>query len=510
MALLLGTALSFAQVQKASLLKVGTTTTPINGSAALDVESTTKGFLPPRMTQAQMNAIPSPAAGLIIYCTDCTPAALNVYNGSAWTAVGGSGSGSATVAANCNTNGFTGTYVSGVALSSASFSVTISNSSFSTSTITFAAGDLVLSGVTGLTVGAPTGSPALSGGAATLTSGQSVIVTYPITGTPGSCGVLTGNWTKLSLSCTKTTGVAPGTFVTNGSNIVRSGSNITSFDANWTAVAGATGYTLEYSTSASGPWTAFPSNPYTGTTAAITGLSAVQYWYRATVIGGICAGSSGTGIAGCGANVGATFKAFMCYNLGVTGTQDPLSYQSGANNGDLYQWGRQTDGHEVRTSLTQAGPVGAPVVNRFITVNSGNYDWISPQSTTLWGDGTTGADPAKATNDPCPAGFKVPSQAQWGGLFRDGLTSGAPNTATRNTWTWTGNGYTVGNFLYLPAAGYRDVSDATLSSVGTSGYYWSSSVNGTYSYYLNFNSGGVGPGSTNYRGYGFSVRCISE
>ena len=491
-----------------SFSQVGIGTKTPNASSILDLTSSNKGLLLPRVANTAA-VTGTPANGLMVY--DLSSNCVKVYQNGAWSDCLGSGSGSATVAANCNANGFVGSYVSGVALSGASFSVTLTNSSFTTSTITFAAGDVVLSGVAGLTVGTPTGSPVLSGGSATLTSGESVIVTYPITGTP-SCGTLTATWTKLSLNCTKTTGVSLGTFVTIGSNIVRSGSNITGFDANWTAIAGATGYTLEYSTSDSGPWTAFPSNPYTGTTAAITGLSAVQYWYRVTV-GGTCAGSSGIGFAGCGANVGATFKIFMCYNLGVTGTQDPLSYESGANNGTLYQWGRNTDGHEVRNSLTQAGPVGAPVADRFITNNSGaqDYNWLSSNNTTLWGDGTTVANPAKATNDPCPAGFKVPSQSQWGGLFRDGFTSGAPSTATRNTWTWTGKGYTVGNSLYLPAAGYRNVSDASLDYVGSNGYYWSSTVNGTNSYYLFFSSGNVDPGfSLSYRGIGFSVPCISE
>ena len=43
-----------------------------NGSAMLDVSSTTKGFLVPRMTAAQKTAISSPAAGLLIYQTDDT------------------------------------------------------------------------------------------------------------------------------------------------------------------------------------------------------------------------------------------------------------------------------------------------------------------------------------------------------------------------------------------------------------------------------------------------------
>lgn len=60
--------------------------TPV-ASALLDVTSTSKGFLPPRMSTAQRDAIASPAAGLQIYNT--TTNALNVYNGTAWGAVGG-------------------------------------------------------------------------------------------------------------------------------------------------------------------------------------------------------------------------------------------------------------------------------------------------------------------------------------------------------------------------------------------------------------------------------------
>ncbi len=53
-----------------------------DNSAMLDVKSTSKGFLPPRMTTAQRNLITSPVEGLVIYNTD--EKTLNIYNGTSW------------------------------------------------------------------------------------------------------------------------------------------------------------------------------------------------------------------------------------------------------------------------------------------------------------------------------------------------------------------------------------------------------------------------------------------
>jgi hypothetical protein len=63
-------------------LRVGINSTTPNASAILDVVSTDKGFLPPRMTTTQKNAIASPAAGLVVY--DTTTNKLCCYNGSTW------------------------------------------------------------------------------------------------------------------------------------------------------------------------------------------------------------------------------------------------------------------------------------------------------------------------------------------------------------------------------------------------------------------------------------------
>lgn len=59
-----------------------------NASALLDLTSTTSGLLPPRMTQAQRNAILLPATADLVFCTDSTapltPSTYYYYNGSAW------------------------------------------------------------------------------------------------------------------------------------------------------------------------------------------------------------------------------------------------------------------------------------------------------------------------------------------------------------------------------------------------------------------------------------------
>lgn len=66
--------------------KVGINPTIIQPSAALEIESTTKGLLLPRLTFTQRNAIVSPVSGLVLYCTDCgISGELQVFNGSTWT-----------------------------------------------------------------------------------------------------------------------------------------------------------------------------------------------------------------------------------------------------------------------------------------------------------------------------------------------------------------------------------------------------------------------------------------
>jgi hypothetical protein len=75
---------SFAQ----SVGIAATASTP-DASSILDVKSTTKGMLIPRMTTAEKNAIPSKATGLMVY--DNTLNQFSYWNGSAWVNVAGGG-----------------------------------------------------------------------------------------------------------------------------------------------------------------------------------------------------------------------------------------------------------------------------------------------------------------------------------------------------------------------------------------------------------------------------------
>jgi hypothetical protein len=76
-ALLYATTLTQAQVG------IGTNTP--NASSQLDVSSTSKGFLPPRMTAAQRNAISTPVAGLMVWCSNCgSKGEIQIYDGTEW------------------------------------------------------------------------------------------------------------------------------------------------------------------------------------------------------------------------------------------------------------------------------------------------------------------------------------------------------------------------------------------------------------------------------------------
>ncbi len=75
---------------KSKSQNVGIGTSNPHPSAKLEIQSTNSGFLPPRMTINQRNAINAPAQGLIIYCTDCgTIGEWQGFTGTQWVKMNG-------------------------------------------------------------------------------------------------------------------------------------------------------------------------------------------------------------------------------------------------------------------------------------------------------------------------------------------------------------------------------------------------------------------------------------
>jgi uncharacterized protein (TIGR02145 family) len=111
-------------------------------------------------------------------------------------------------------------------------------------------------------------------------------------------------------------------------------------------------------------------------------------------------------------------QTWMDRNLGArrvaTAINDVLSY------GNLYQWGRPADGHEITvldgatltsgrgfydaTALEALATSDAPGNANFILTDATPHDWRSDNNNNRW---------ATANQGPCPVGYHVPTDAQW-------------------------------------------------------------------------------------------------
>ena len=186
----------------------------------------------------------------------------------------------------------------------------------------------------------------------------------------------------------------------------------------------------------------------------------------------------------------ATGKIWMDRNLGAT--QAAISSNDTNSYGDLYQWGRRSDGHQCRTSLTISilSSTDQPAHGYFIIIyGAGPDDWRSPQNDLLW-QGVSGL------NNPCPIGFRLATEAEL--------------NEERLSWSNNNGAGAFGSPLKLPVAGYRVPNNGTFVVVGSTGSYWSSTINGTNSIDLGFNSSGGAVMGSYARAYASSVRCIKD
>ena len=204
-------------------------------------------------------------------------------------------------------------------------------------------------------------------------------------------------------------------------------------------------------------------------------------------------------------------QTWMDRNLGArrvaTAINDVLSY------GNHYQWGRPADGHEISvwngatptsgrgfadaTALEALAMSDAPGHPNFILTNVTPFDWRSDNNNNRW---------ATANQGPCPAGYHVPTDAQW--ATADAFDGGAATNGGA-TVGWDNNTETYESALKLPSAGNRHRINGLLSNQGTYGGCWSSTVSGTNARSLSFGSAAA---NTSYsaRASGFTVRCLKN
>jgi uncharacterized protein (TIGR02145 family) len=195
----------------------------------------------------------------------------------------------------------------------------------------------------------------------------------------------------------------------------------------------------------------------------------------------------------------ATGKVWIDRNLGAsrvaTSSTDALAY------GDYYQWGRPADGHQTKyltnnnsTGFTNTkSSTSVPSTDLWIVPLDGSNDWLNTPDNTLW----TGANPA---NNPCPAGFRIPTLAEWQAeqaRFASNNASGAFAYSLKLTMPGWLEGFSN--------------SGAGFMVTGSGGFYLTQTANTNGSVqYFGINSGNVWTDTNLYKRQGLSCRCIQN
>jgi len=216
-----------------------------------------------------------------------------------------------------------------------------------------------------------------------------------------------------------------------------------------------------------------PNCSFSRTTASFTcGTTTVTFTYNGSTV-----------------TYGTVISSGQCWldrNLGAA--YKPTTNSVDANTfGDLFQWGRAADGHQIITSstTTSVSTSNTPGNPNFIVTPS---DWRSPQNDNLW-------QGANGINNVCPIGFRLPTSAEL--------------ETERTSWSGNNSAGAFASPLKLTPSGNRDVS-GVLTNVAASGLYWSSTVTGTNAYNLKYNGSSAATTNSAARSSGRSVRCIKN
>jgi hypothetical protein len=378
------TALAFA-FSNSNFSQVGIGTTTPHASAELDVTSTSKGFLLPRMTTAQRDLISSPAAGLVIYNTTTSKAEVNV--GSSVAPIWQATSGALPIGTSGQTLRHDGTnWVANSTIINNGTNVGIGTTS--------PVSNLDIQGSLGYKVNTITV-------ATTLNQTHNVVL----------CN--TGPYTV----------TLPAAASNNGKvyyikNIDAEGDDITiDGNASETIDGGLT----------------FLLDPYKH---AVRIVSDGASWHVLEEAGQLSNNNNSFTPINCNGTIftwnnvtSSTGKVWMDRNLGA-GQVATSMYDANAY-GDLYQWGRAKDGHQCRTSPTTT------VLSKDNTPGHGKFiistNWRSPTNANLW-QGVNGI------NNPCPSGYRLPTMAEWNAESATWSDTGLPG-AFASILKLTGGGH---------------------------------------------------------------------
>lgn len=173
--------------------------------------------------------------------------------------------------------------------------------------------------------------------------------------------------------------------------------------------------------------------------------------------------------------------------------------------GNLYQWGRHTDGHQLRTSVlatppTPNNPSGLTLLHHAPFYGGSSVWWNTGTSTDQWTASTSAGIASNKGCDPCRqlgAQWRLPTATEWQQLI---VSEQISNSAT----AWASS-------LKMPKAGYRLGSNGTLYY--SNGRYWSSTPHATVvgaAVAIHFTDTDINTSLALSRSGGLSIRCIRK